>query len=83
MQFSMIFEAQLTHPTPEREREVIHDCVEQAILAEAAGFDRVWTVEHQMGTVPQLACLETIRIWGERVIPHFRRRQERTVGVRP
>jgi len=46
MQFSMIFEAQLTHPTPERERQVIHDCVEQAILAEAAGFDRVWAVEH-------------------------------------
>ena len=26
----------------------------------------------QMGTVPQEACLETIRHWGEKVIPHFR-----------
>ena len=25
----------------------------------------------QMGTVPQEACLETIRQWGEKVIPHF------------
>jgi alkanesulfonate monooxygenase SsuD/methylene tetrahydromethanopterin reductase-like flavin-dependent oxidoreductase (luciferase family) len=46
VQFSMIFEAQLAHPTPERERQVIHDCVEQAVLAEQVGFDRVWAVEH-------------------------------------
>jgi alkanesulfonate monooxygenase SsuD/methylene tetrahydromethanopterin reductase-like flavin-dependent oxidoreductase (luciferase family) len=46
MQFSMIFEAQLTHPTPERERQVILDCVEQAVLGEEMGFDRVWAVEH-------------------------------------
>lgn len=26
----------------------------------------------QMGTVPQEVCMETIRQWGERVIPHFR-----------
>lgn len=26
----------------------------------------------QMGTVPQEACMETIRQWGESVIPHFR-----------
>jgi hypothetical protein len=25
-----------------------------------------------MGTVPQEACMETIRQWGEKVIPHFR-----------
>ncbi|GAA1541038.1 LLM class flavin-dependent oxidoreductase [Actinomadura kijaniata] len=42
----MIFEAQLAHPTPEHERRVLHDCVEQAVLAEEAGFDRVWAVEH-------------------------------------
>jgi len=46
VQFSMIFEAQLADPTPERERAVIHDCVEQAVLAEQVGFDRVWAVEH-------------------------------------
>ncbi|MFE5935180.1 LLM class flavin-dependent oxidoreductase [Streptomyces sp. NPDC056470] len=46
MKFSMIFEAQLVDPTPERERQVIHDCVEQAVHAERMGFDRVWAVEH-------------------------------------
>ena len=39
-------------------------------LAEA-GVDEVMCLI-QMGTVPQWACLETIRIWGEQVIPHFR-----------
>ena len=28
----------------------------------------------QMGTVPQAACLETIRQWGTKVIPRFRAR---------
>jgi alkanesulfonate monooxygenase SsuD/methylene tetrahydromethanopterin reductase-like flavin-dependent oxidoreductase (luciferase family) len=46
MKFSMIFEAQLAHPTPERERQVIADCVAQAVLAEEMGFDRIWAVEH-------------------------------------
>jgi len=27
-----------------------------------------------MGTVPQDVCLETIRQWGEHVIPHLRSR---------
>src|SRR5688572_27043306 len=42
----MIFEAQMAFPTREHEREVIHDCVAQAVLAEEMGFDRVWSVEH-------------------------------------
>ena len=46
MKFSMIFEAQLADPTPDNERRVIRDCVEQAVLAEEVGFDRVWAVEH-------------------------------------
>lgn len=46
MKFSMIFEAQLAHPTPERERRLIHDCIDQAVLAEDVGFDRIWAVEH-------------------------------------
>ena len=46
MNFSMIFEAQLNHPTPEHERQVILDCVDQAVLGEAMGFDRIWAVEH-------------------------------------
>ncbi|MGW0532386.1 LLM class flavin-dependent oxidoreductase [Streptomyces sp. NPDC003032] len=46
MKFSVIFEAQLADPTVEREHQVIHDSVEQAVLAEEVGFDRVWAVEH-------------------------------------
>lgn len=46
MQFSMIFEAQLANPTAEREQQLIHQCLEQAVYAEAMGFDRVWAVEH-------------------------------------
>ena len=37
-----------------------------------AGADEIMCLI-QMGTVPQEACLETIRHWGEEVIPHFRR----------
>lgn len=46
MQFSMIFEAQLANPTPERERRLLLDSVEQAVYGEEMGFDRVWAVEH-------------------------------------
>ena len=45
MQFSVIFEAQLADPTVDREHQLIHDCVEQAVLAEEMGFDRVWAVD--------------------------------------
>ena len=46
MQFSIILEAQMVDTSPENERTVIRDCVEQAILADELGFDRVWAVEH-------------------------------------
>ena len=46
MQFSMIFEVQLASPTRENERRGYHETVEQALLAEEVGFDRVWAVEH-------------------------------------
>ncbi len=46
MQFSMIFEAQTADPSPEAERRLLRECVEQAVLAEEVGFDRVWAVEH-------------------------------------
>jgi len=42
----MIFEAQMADPSPAHEHQVIRDCVEQAVLAEQVGFDRVWAVEH-------------------------------------
>jgi alkanesulfonate monooxygenase SsuD/methylene tetrahydromethanopterin reductase-like flavin-dependent oxidoreductase (luciferase family) len=46
MEFSMIFEAQIAGPTPESEQQLMHDGVEQAVLAEEMGFDRIWAVEH-------------------------------------
>jgi alkanesulfonate monooxygenase SsuD/methylene tetrahydromethanopterin reductase-like flavin-dependent oxidoreductase (luciferase family) len=46
VQFSMIFEAQMADTSPGHERQVLADCVEQAVFAEATGFDRVWAVEH-------------------------------------
>jgi alkanesulfonate monooxygenase SsuD/methylene tetrahydromethanopterin reductase-like flavin-dependent oxidoreductase (luciferase family) len=46
VQFSMIFEAQMADPSPEHERRVLRDCVEQAVYAEEMGFDRIWAVEH-------------------------------------
>jgi alkanesulfonate monooxygenase SsuD/methylene tetrahydromethanopterin reductase-like flavin-dependent oxidoreductase (luciferase family) len=46
VKFSMIFEAQMNHPTREHERQVIKDCVEQAVFAEEMGFDAIWAVEH-------------------------------------
>src|SRR4029079_15803050 len=42
----MIFEAQMADPSPAHEHQVIRDCVEQAVLAEQMGFDRIWAVEH-------------------------------------
>ena len=46
MKFSIGFEVQLTDPTPERERQLLHDCVAQAVYAEQLGFDRIWAPEH-------------------------------------
>ncbi|HLY82676.1 MAG TPA: LLM class flavin-dependent oxidoreductase, partial [Acidimicrobiales bacterium] len=46
MRFSMIFEAQLEDPTPEREHATIDDCIDQAVYAEEMGFDGIWAVEH-------------------------------------
>lgn len=46
MKFSMIFEAQIADPTPEKERQVYLESVEQAVYAEEMGFDGVWAVEH-------------------------------------
>ncbi|MBV8086411.1 MAG: LLM class flavin-dependent oxidoreductase, partial [Chloroflexi bacterium] len=39
---------------------------------QSCGVDEVMCLM-QMGTVPQAACLETIRQWGTKVIPYFRR----------
>ena len=42
----MIFEAQMAFPSRENEQQCIRDCVDQAVLAEQVGFDRIWAVEH-------------------------------------
>lgn len=46
MEFSLFFVGQLSAPTPARERQMLLDSVEQAVLADRMGFDRVWAVEH-------------------------------------
>ena len=46
MKFSLIFEAQLVDTGRESEYQVFHQSVAQAVRAEAAGFDRIWAVEH-------------------------------------
>ena len=43
---------------------------------ERVGVDEVLCLI-QMGTVPQGVCMETIRQWGEKVIPHFREKEQR------
>ncbi len=46
MKFSLIYEAQMADASPENERQVFADIVEQSLLAEDVGFDTVWAVEH-------------------------------------
>jgi alkanesulfonate monooxygenase SsuD/methylene tetrahydromethanopterin reductase-like flavin-dependent oxidoreductase (luciferase family) len=46
VKFSMIFEAQTVGTDRTAEFNVLQESVEQAVLAEKHGFDRVWAVEH-------------------------------------
>jgi alkanesulfonate monooxygenase SsuD/methylene tetrahydromethanopterin reductase-like flavin-dependent oxidoreductase (luciferase family) len=46
MKFSMIFEAQIVDTSRKSEFQIMHESVEQAVLAEQMGFDKVWAVEH-------------------------------------
>jgi alkanesulfonate monooxygenase SsuD/methylene tetrahydromethanopterin reductase-like flavin-dependent oxidoreductase (luciferase family) len=47
MKFGIFFELSVPRPfTPEREREVITNALEQARLADALGFECAWVVEH-------------------------------------
>jgi alkanesulfonate monooxygenase SsuD/methylene tetrahydromethanopterin reductase-like flavin-dependent oxidoreductase (luciferase family) len=50
------------------------DAIAYAERLEEAGADEIICLI-QMGTVPHEACMETIRQWGEKVIPHFRAKQ--------
>ncbi|MBA0126561.1 LLM class flavin-dependent oxidoreductase [Haloechinothrix sp. YIM 98757] len=64
MKFSMIFEAQMADPSAEHERQVLHDCVEQAVLADQVGFDRVWAVEHHaLRWYAHMSAPETFLAW--------------------
>ncbi|UNS98928.1 LLM class flavin-dependent oxidoreductase [Streptomyces tubbatahanensis] len=64
MKFSMIFEAQLADPSPAQERQVLHDCVEQAVFAEEMGFDRVWAVEHHsLAQYAHMSASEIFLTW--------------------
>ncbi|OKI02562.1 hypothetical protein A6A06_16235 [Streptomyces sp. CB02923] len=46
MKFSLFFEMQMSSPTPQSERRLFRDCVEQAVLADELGYHAVWAVEH-------------------------------------
>jgi alkanesulfonate monooxygenase SsuD/methylene tetrahydromethanopterin reductase-like flavin-dependent oxidoreductase (luciferase family) len=50
------------------------DAIAYAERLADAGADEIMCLI-QMGTVPQAACIETIRWWGEKVIPHFRAKE--------
>ena len=50
-----------------------HDAIEYAERRADAGADAIMC-NIPLGTVPPAVCLETIRQWGEHVIPHFRTR---------
>jgi alkanesulfonate monooxygenase SsuD/methylene tetrahydromethanopterin reductase-like flavin-dependent oxidoreductase (luciferase family) len=46
MKFSIIYEAQMTDPSPASEYQNFQEIMEQSLLAEALGFDCIWAVEH-------------------------------------
>jgi alkanesulfonate monooxygenase SsuD/methylene tetrahydromethanopterin reductase-like flavin-dependent oxidoreductase (luciferase family) len=46
MKFSLFYEMQISRPTRGSERQLFLDCLAQAELAEAAGYDCIWAVEH-------------------------------------
>ena len=46
MKFSVFYEMQISHPTRDKEAECFRNCLAQAELADAAGYDCVWEVEH-------------------------------------
>ncbi|MFN8027789.1 MAG: LLM class flavin-dependent oxidoreductase [Acidimicrobiia bacterium] len=46
MKFSLIYEAQTADTSREGDAKILHDIVEQSLLAERLGFDTIWCVEH-------------------------------------
>ena len=51
-----------------------NDAIEYTQRLVDAGADEIMCLM-QMGTVPHEACMETIRQWGETVIPYFRKQE--------
>jgi hypothetical protein len=59
MRFSLFYEHQLPRPWGEdSERRLLEDALEQIVVAERAGFDRIWEVEHHF-----LPPLQGSRAW--------------------
>ena len=47
MKFGLFYEISVPRPwTPEKERTVYNNCLEQVKLADELGFEHVWAVEH-------------------------------------
>jgi alkanesulfonate monooxygenase SsuD/methylene tetrahydromethanopterin reductase-like flavin-dependent oxidoreductase (luciferase family) len=46
MKFSILVEAQIAQASAQAERQVFHDIVEQAVLADQLGYHAIWAVEH-------------------------------------
>ncbi|MBK9000713.1 MAG: LLM class flavin-dependent oxidoreductase [Myxococcales bacterium] len=46
MKFSLFYEMQIADPTRRSEAQMFHDCLEQAVLADAIGYHCIWEVEH-------------------------------------
>jgi alkanesulfonate monooxygenase SsuD/methylene tetrahydromethanopterin reductase-like flavin-dependent oxidoreductase (luciferase family) len=46
MKFSIFAEVQLANASPEAERKLFHEIVEQAELADSLGYHAIWAVEH-------------------------------------
>lgn len=46
MRFSLFFEMQISEPNRSTERQIFHDCVEQAVLADKLGYHGLWAAEH-------------------------------------
>jgi alkanesulfonate monooxygenase SsuD/methylene tetrahydromethanopterin reductase-like flavin-dependent oxidoreductase (luciferase family) len=46
VKFSLLFELQISRPNRDAEARLLHECVEQAVLADQLGYHCVWEVEH-------------------------------------
>jgi alkanesulfonate monooxygenase SsuD/methylene tetrahydromethanopterin reductase-like flavin-dependent oxidoreductase (luciferase family) len=46
VKFSLFVELQISDPTADSERRMLHDCLAQAVLADELGYHAIWEVEH-------------------------------------